>query len=73
MELLVPNQSGKDRKIRAVVGIILIILAVSLDLSSIFTVGLLAAAGALLFNAISGSCFIYRVLGYSTCPISDSY
>ncbi len=73
MVLLVTNQNGKERKVRAIVGIVLIILAVSLDLSSIFTVGLLAAAGALLFNAISGNCFIYRVLGYSTCPISDSY
>jgi hypothetical protein len=73
MELIVTNQSGKDRKIRAIVGIVLIILAVSLNLASMITVGLLAAAGALLFNAISGNCFIYRALGYSTCPISDSY
>jgi hypothetical protein len=73
MELLVTNQSGNDRKVRAIVGIVLIILAVSLNLSSIFTVGLLAAAGALLFNAISGNCYIYRALGHSTCPISDSY
>ena len=73
MVLLVTNQNGKERKVRAVVGIVLIILAVSLNLASMITVGLLAAAGALLFNAISGNCFIYRVLGYSTCPISDSY
>ena len=73
MELLVTNQSGNERKIRAVVGIALIILAVSLNLSSIITVGFLAAAGALLFNAISGNCYLYRALGYSTCPISDSY
>jgi hypothetical protein len=73
MGLIVTNQSSKERKIRAIVGIVLIILAISMDISSMIGVVLLATAGALLFNAISGNCYIYRVLGYSTCPISDSY
>ncbi|MEZ8009582.1 MAG: DUF2892 domain-containing protein [Candidatus Poseidoniaceae archaeon] len=73
MGLIVTNQSSKERKIRAIVGIVLIILAISVDISSMIGVVLLATAGALLFNAISGNCYIYRVLGYSTCPISDSY
>jgi|TARA_B110000211_G_scaffold95244_1_gene111047 hypothetical protein len=73
MGLIVTNQSSKERKTRAIVGIVLIILAISVDISSMIGVVLLATAGALLFNAISGNCYIYRVLGYSTCPISDSY
>ncbi|MDE0868852.1 MAG: DUF2892 domain-containing protein [Candidatus Poseidoniaceae archaeon] len=73
MVLLVTNQSGKERKVRAFVGIVMIILAVSIDSPSIVVFGLLAAAGALLFNAISGNCYFYRILGYSTCPVSDSY
>lgn len=73
MDLIVTNQSANDRKIRAIVGIVLIILAISGDISSMIGVVLLATAGALLFNAISGNCYIYRALGYSTCPISDSY
>ena len=34
------------------------------------TIGMmaLAVAGVLVFNVISGNCYIYRVLGINTCP-----
>tara|TARA_X000001036_G_scaffold1118_1_gene930 strand:- start:93 stop:338 length:246 start_codon:yes stop_codon:yes gene_type:complete len=73
-KLFVKNQSDKDRIIRAVIAVILIGIYFGMPSSidgTIITVGL-AVAGVLLFNAISGTCMIYRIFGINTCPIQDS-
>lgn len=72
MELIVLNQSNFDRIIRVVVAIILLILYFTLDLGSMLEMASLFAAAALLFNAVSGNCYIYRILGYSSCPLPDT-
>tara|TARA_B110000003_G_C16535881_1_gene490717 strand:+ start:206 stop:427 length:222 start_codon:yes stop_codon:yes gene_type:complete len=69
MELFVTNQSPQERKIRFGIALVFVALALILTPSSPVSMGLFIIAGVLLFNAISGTCFIYRVLGINTCPV----
>ena len=66
-KLFTVNQSKKERIIRSVIGIILVVI--SFALTSPLCYLPLTISGILLFNAISGVCMIYGMLGYSTCPI----
>lgn len=71
--LLITNQSNKDRIIRAAIAFILIGMyfwSPSNINNSIITIGL-GVAAVLIFNAISGNCFIYRTFGINTCPIDS--
>lgn len=73
-KLLPKNESDKDRIIRAVIAVILIGFYFAVPSSvnaSIANIGLVVA-GVLLFNAISGTCMIYRAFGINTCPISEN-
>ena len=73
-KLFVKNESDKDRIIRAVIAVILIGFYFAVPSSvnaSITNIGLVVA-GVLLFNAVSGTCMIYRALGINTCPIQGS-
>ena len=73
-KLLPKNESDKDRIIRAVIAVILIAFYFAVPSSinaSIANIGLVVA-GVLLFNAISGTCMIYRAFGINTCPIPES-
>ena len=67
-KILVTNQSEKDRIIRAVIAVMLIIGGFLVNVTMLST-AFYAAAGALIFNAVSGNCYIYRMLGYSSCPL----
>ena len=72
--MFVKNQSDKDRIIRAVIAVILIGFYFAVPSSvnaSIANIGLIVA-GVLLFNAISGTCMIYRAFGINTCAIKSS-
>jgi len=71
--LLITNQSNMDRIIRAVIAFILDGLyfwSPSNINNSLITIGL-GVAAVLIFNAISGTCFIYRTFGINTCPIDS--
>ena len=73
-KILVINQSNKDRIIRAVIAILLILAYFVVPSSvnnSIALIGL-GVAGVLVFNAVSGNCYIYRMLGINTCPLPDN-
>ena len=73
-KMFVKNESDKDRIIRVVIAVILIgfyfVVPSSVN-ASIANIGLVVA-GVLLFNALSGTCMIYRALGINTCPIQGS-
>ena len=73
-KILVTNQSKKERTIRAVVAVVLILAYFLISSSVNNTVALfgLAVAGVLVFNAISGNCYIYRALGINTCPLPEA-
>jgi len=68
-KLLVTNQSNTDRMIRAVLAIILLVLSYTSGFSSTNGMIALSVSGVLIFNVVSGNCYIYRVLGINTCPV----
>jgi hypothetical protein len=73
-KILVTNQSNNDRIIRAVIAVVLILAYLAVPSSvnnSIALIGL-GVAGVLLFNAASGNCYIYRMLGINTCPLPEA-
>ena len=69
-KLLITNQSSNERIIRAVIGVI-VIGATYFVGSPWFMIGSIIGA-TLLFNAISGNCYIYRMFGFSTCSIPET-
>ena len=74
VKMLVKNESDKDRIIRAVVAVVLIAFYFAVPSSvnaTIANVGLVVA-GVLLFNAVSGTCMIYRAFGINTCPVKST-
>ncbi|MAU75016.1 MAG: DUF2892 domain-containing protein [Candidatus Poseidoniaceae archaeon] len=74
IKVLVKNQSNKERIIRASIAVVLILAYLVVPSSvnnSIALIGL-GVAGVLLFNAISGNCYIYRMLGINTCPLPEA-
>ena len=71
MELIILNHSNFDRLIRVFIALLLLIVYFTLDLGSLLEMASLFAAAGLLFNAFSGNCYIYRMLGYSSCPLPD--
>ena len=73
-KLLVKNESDKDRIIRAVIAVVLIAFYFAVPSSinaTIANIGLVVA-GVLLFNAVSGTCMIYRAFGINTCPVKST-
>jgi len=68
-KLLVTNQSNTDRMIRAIVAVILLVVSYTSGFESTVGMMALAVAGVLVFNVLSGNCYIYRVLGINTCPV----
>ena len=74
IKVLVTNQSNNDRIIRAVIAVVLILAYLVMPSSvnhMIAFIGL-GIAGVLLFNAISGNCYVYRALGINTCPLPEN-
>ena len=72
-KILVKNQSNTERIIRAVIAVILILayLAIPSSVNSSIALFGLGVAGVLLFNAVSGNCYIYRAFGINTCPLPE--
>ena len=73
-KILVTNQSNKERIIRAAIAVVLILAYLAIPSSVNNTIALigLGVAGVLIFNAISGNCYIYRMLGINTCPLPEA-
>ena len=67
MNMFKINQSNKERVIRAIIGILLLIpFFMNASLLSYVSI---VIGGILIFNAVSGVCMIYKMFGYSSCPI----
>ena len=67
MNMFKINQSNKERVIRAIIGILLLIPFFMN--ASLFSYVLPVIGGILIFNAVSGVCMIYKMFGYSSCPV----
>ncbi len=74
LKLIITNQSNNDRIIRAVIAVVLIgtYFAMDFSINAIIANLILMIAAVLLFNAISGNCYIYRIFGINTCKIPES-
>ena len=70
-KLIITNQSNKDRIIRLVISILLIATSILVNIGEFYSIIAISISGVLLFNAISGNCYIYRVFGINTCPLRD--
>ena len=73
-KILVTNQSNNERIFRALIAVVLILayLAIPSSVNNLIALIGLGVAGVLLFNAVSGNCYIYRVLGINTCPLPEA-
>ena len=73
-KIIVTNQSNNDRIIRAVIAVFLILayLVIPSSVNNLIALVGLGVAGVLLFNAVSGNCYIYRALGINTCPLPEA-
>ena len=73
-KILVTNQSNKERIIRAVIAALLILayFIIPSSVNNMIALAGLGVAGVLIFNAVSGNCYIYRMLGINTCPLPES-
>tara|TARA_B100000530_G_scaffold327998_1_gene268365 strand:- start:1605 stop:1820 length:216 start_codon:yes stop_codon:yes gene_type:complete len=68
MKFLIKNQSNKDRLIRLIISLLLIPSPIIFgETQWTMFAGYLGLA--LLFNALSGNCYAYRLLGISSCKI----
>ena len=67
-KFLIKNQSNKDRAIRVIISFILIPIPLFFgETAWTMFAGFLGVG--LLFNALSGNCYAYRLFGVSSCKI----
>ena len=73
-KILVTNQSNNERIFRALIAVVLILayLAIPSSVNNLIALIGHGVASVLLFNAASGNCYIYRVLGINTCPLPEA-
>lgn len=64
------NVGTTDRILRALPTLGVLALYLTHQISLPLTIGLGLLAGGLLLTSVLGSCSIYYMLGYSTCPVS---
>tara|TARA_B100001113_G_scaffold278310_1_gene233007 strand:- start:408 stop:650 length:243 start_codon:yes stop_codon:yes gene_type:complete len=68
-KLMITNQSNTDRMIRAIVAVVILANPFDVAYDSVVGIMALSVAGVLIFNVISGNCYIYRILGINTCSV----
>ena len=70
MKLFITNQNRSERIVRFIVSLFLLPTPFVLECTT-YSMILGILGGILLFNSIVGTCYIYRVLGISTCIIKE--
>lgn len=68
MQLLKTNQNKSERVLRFIISLLLLPSPYILG-SSTYSMILFIIGAILLFNALVGTCFTYRLLGIDTCNI----
>jgi len=66
MKLLKTNQNKPERVLRFILATILLPAPFVLG-NTLYAYALCIVGGVLLFNALVGTCYIYRILGVDTC------
>ena len=65
------NESNADRIIRAIIGVVALVAAFAVGISSVFGIILAVVGVVMLLTAAIGFCPIYRVFGMSTRKLSQ--
>ena len=60
------NESNVDRIIRAILGIVLLVVGIWGGLQGALPVVLIVLGAVLLFTAVTGFCLIYKMFNFST-------
>ena len=68
MDIFKRNQNNSERMVRFIAGLFLIPSPLIFG-KSLYSLIMLSVGGVLIFNAISGICMIYKVLGINTCKL----
>ena len=66
MELLKTNQNNAERILRFIVALFLVPAPLVIG-STLYSLLLCSVGVILLFNALVGTCMIYKILGVNTC------
>ena len=66
MKLLKTNQNKPERVLRFILATLLL-PAPYISGNTLYAYALCTVGGVLLFNALVGTCYIYRILGVDTC------
>ena len=69
MSLFEKNQNNKERILRLIIGLLFCIPFFTHGYK--FSYLLLLVGSILIFNAVSGICFIYKAFGYSSCKLKS--
>ena len=68
MELFKTNQNNAERVLRFIVAMFLVPAPLLLGFTT-YSIVLCSVGGILLFNALVGTCMIYKIMGVDTCKI----
>lgn len=63
------NEGTTDRVLRAVAGVVALVIALMAGLGSVGGILMLVVGAILVVTAATGFCPLYRVFGVSTCPV----
>ena len=70
MKLFITNQNNSERVLRFILAILLLPSIFILDCTT-YSIILAIIGLILLFNSLVGTCYIYRMLGKSTCKVDN--
>ena len=65
------NQNKAERILRGLISLVLLPAPFVLEQNA-YTIGIGVVGGILLFNALSGTCMTYKMLGVNTCDVPKS-
>jgi hypothetical protein len=63
------NEGNTDRVVRLVVGVVATGAAFAVGAGSALGIALLVVAAIMVVTAATGFCPLYRIFGFSTCPV----
>ena len=68
MKILKKNQNNAERVLRFIIAMFLIPAPLILGFTT-YSIVLISISGILFFNALTGTCMIYKIMGIDTCKI----
>ena len=68
MKIFETNQNNSERIVRFILGALLLSVPLVIGFTR-YTIALGSIGMVSIFNAVIGTCFIYRILGVTTCKI----